>query len=181
MNALSPILPAADTGPVALAIRPDAARFSLRIDPSRRAEAAAAFGLALPAAIGEATRDGTRRALCLGPDEWMLSADMRDAETIAAAFAALYDEVPHSLVAIGDREIAIELRGAEAATLLSVGYAADIEDLAIGSGTRTVFDGVQAVLFRDGAEHFTLEVWRSFLPHVLDLLRTANEELATGL
>ncbi len=122
-----------------------------------------------------------RRALCLGPDEWVLTAAGTDRDAIAAAFAALYADLPHSLVEISDREIAVTLEGPEAVTLLTVGCPVDVEGFAVGAGARTIFDGVQVVLYRDAPDRFTLEVWRSFLPHVLDLLETANRELATGL
>ncbi len=180
MNVQNPIVPAS-AGPVTLTIQPEAARFNLRIDPAHLAAASGAFGLMLPAIIGKGAEDGKRRALCLGPDEWVLTAAETDRDEIAAAFAGLYDERPHSLVEIGDREIAITLEGPDAATLLTVGCPVDVQGFTVGSGARTVFDGVQVVLYRDAPDRFTLEVWRSFLPHVLELLNIANRELATGI
>ncbi len=180
MNAKTQILPVAP-GPVSLTIQPEAARFNLRFDPARLDAASEAFGLALPSRIGQGSEEGARRALCLGPDEWELSAAGTDGGTIAAAFAGLYAELPHSLVEISDREVAITLDGPQAATLLSVGCPVDVESFAVGTGARTVLDGVQVVLYRDAPDRFTLEVWRSFLPHVLGLLEIGNRELATGL
>ena len=180
MNAPNPIAQAA-SGPVSLTVQPEAARFNLRIDPVQLAAASEAFGLSLPSVIGQGAQDGERRALCLGPDEWVLSAAGADRDAIASAFARLYPKLPHSLVEISDREIAVNLQGPDAVTLLTVGCPVDVESFAVGAGARTIFDGVQVVLYRDGPDHFTLEVWRSFLPHVLDLLRTANKELAAGL
>lgn len=181
MNSQNPIVRASSPGPVSLTVEPEAARFNLRIDPSHLAAASDAFGVALPSVIGQGARDGARRALCLGPDEWVLSATGTDRDAITAAFARFYAELPHSLVEISDREIAVTLQGAPAVTLLTVGCPVDVESFAVGTGARTIFDGVQVVLYRDGPDRFTLEVWRSFLPHVLDLLGTANRELAAGL
>jgi sarcosine oxidase subunit gamma len=177
MNAQTPIT----SGPVSLTLRPEMARFNLRIDHAHLDAASTAFGLALPSIIGHGAEDGGRRALCLGPDEWVLSAPESEADAIASAFARLYTERPHSLVEISDREIAVRIEGPQAVTLLSVGCPVDVENFAVGNGARTIFDGVQVVLYRDAADCFTLEVWRSFLPHALDLLRTANRELATGI
>lgn len=174
MNAQTPILP------VTVTVLPPAARFSLRIDPARLSAASAAFGLPLPPVIGQGARDGARRALCLGPDEWVLSAPETEGTGIAAAFAALYAEQPHSLVEISDREVAVTLEGREAPTLLSTGCPVDVAKFAVDTGARTIFDGVQVVLYRDAPARFTMEVWRSFLPHVLGLLTTANRELAIG-
>lgn len=181
MNAEMQILPVPGSGPVSLTIQPEAARFNLRIDPARLAAASEAFGLALPSTIGQGLEEGARRALCLGPDEWELSAAGTDGKTIAAAFADLYADLPHNLVEISDREVAIFLDGPQAATLLSIGCPVDVESFAVGTGARTVLDGVQVVLYRDAPDRFTLEVWRSFLPHVLGLLEIGNRELAAGL
>ncbi len=135
----------------------------------------------MPKKIGEGARDGTRRALCLGPDEWVLWAADADRDAIVSAFSAIYAEIPHSLVEVSDREVAVVVEGAQAATLLSVGCPIDVEGIAVGAGTRTIFDGAQVVLFRDGHERFTVEVWRSFLPYAWNLLATANRGFAVGL
>jgi sarcosine oxidase gamma subunit len=37
------------------------------------------------------------------------------------------------------------------------------------------------VLVRDGETEFTLSAWRSFAPHVADLLATGQREFASGL
>lgn len=169
------------SGPVAIRILPEVARFSLRIAPADLGVASEAFGVALPGRIGEIAAFGSRRALCLGPDEWLLHAEEEEAHVIEAAFAERYAATPHSLVAIGDREISISLEGEEAATLLSTGCPIDLERLAPGTGKRTIFDSVSVVLIREEKDRFTLEAWRSFMPHVLGLLETANRELAAGL
>ncbi len=65
--------------------------------------------------------------------------------------------------------------------LLSIGIAREVGRMEVGRGARTVFDGVQAVLVREGPERFTLAVWRSFAPHVEDLLRQGAKEIALGL
>ena len=49
--------------------------------------------------------------------------------------------------------------------------------IAPGTGCRTVFDEAQVILWRDGPEAFRLDVWRSFLPHVVALLETGMREL----
>lgn len=168
-------------GPVTVTFLPEEMRFSLRIGAANRAAAAEAFGNALPTSIGEMSAAGAgRRALCLGPDEWVLYAPESEGKAMADAFATRYADAPHSLVDISDREIALSLEGANVTTLLSVGCPADPRSIPVGEGRRTVFDGVTVVLHREAEERFRMEVWRSFLPHVWDLLNTANRELASG-
>ncbi len=170
----------ATEGPVSLSFAPDIARFTLRIAADDRAAASECFGTELPAVIGEANGKDGRRAVCLGPDEWLLHADVAHAPAISEAFATLYDQTPHSLVDISDREIGLSVTGAQAATLLSAGCPIDLRDIAIGAARRTVLDGVSVIIHRDSDTDFQLDIWRSFLPHVWDLLNVVNRELATG-
>lgn len=168
-------------GPVTLAFLPEETRFSLRVAEANRAAAAEAFGASLPTSVGELTSgEGGRRALCLGPDEWALYVPEAEGRATADAFAERYAAAPHSLVDISDREIALSLEGPEVATLLSVGCPADPRAIPVGEGRRTVFDGVTVVLHREAETRYRMEVWRSFLPHVWDLLNTANREIASG-
>jgi sarcosine oxidase subunit gamma len=160
---------------------PPAARYSLRVAKENRSAAAAAFGCELPRQIGAVAAKKSRQALCLGPDEWQLDAGESEAPAIRAAFASIYADAPHSLVDISDRETIFQVKGARAEDLLSVACPRDLQKMAPGSGTRTVFDTVQAVLIRETEERYTLTVWRKFAPHVAELLTIANAELAAGL
>ncbi|MCA8930240.1 MAG: sarcosine oxidase subunit gamma [Alphaproteobacteria bacterium] len=176
--------PMASEGPVRLALLPETARYSLRVRPAERAAASRAFGSDLPVRIGARIDadgpTGARAALCLGPDEWVLHTAAEDALTLQRAFAAIEAEAPHSLVDISDRECAIALSGDGAADLLATGCPRDVEAIPVGGGTRTVFDTVPVVLFRDGETDYRIEVWRSHGPHVWQWLNRANRELGAG-
>ncbi|MFN3937423.1 MAG: sarcosine oxidase subunit gamma [Gemmobacter sp.] len=151
-----------------------APRFSLRLRPEGVAEARAALGVDLPGMVGRLATAGGRRALCLGPDEWMLDCPEGDRPALPAT-------LPHALVDISDREISWRIRGARATELLSIGIARDLAALVPGRGCRTAFGTVQAVLVRDAEDAFTLSVWRSFAPHVAEMLAIGQRELACGL
>lgn len=168
-------------GPVQLTLLPMGARFNLRIARALVEEASTAFCVQLPDTIGVAVSKAKRTALCLGPDEWVLYAEASDISAVTKAYEGIYASAPHSLVDISEREIAVSISGEHAMTLLSVGSPIDLKKIVIGEGRRTVFDGASVVLHRDGETDYRLEVWRSFLPHVWDLLNTANRELAAGL
>ncbi len=167
-------------GPVSLEFLPDIARFNLRLSETDAASASTAFGITLPTTIGETIRKEKRSALCLGPDEWVLYTDEEDGDALESASGQLYESVPHSFVSISNREVAFSIKGAQAITLLSVGCPTDLRDMPVGSGRRTVFDGATVVIHRDGPDDFRMEVWRSFLPHVWELLNIANRELGGG-
>jgi sarcosine oxidase, subunit gamma len=158
---------------VSIAELPLAARFSLRLRSESVAAAEAAMGLRLPDKVGDSLDSAGWRVLCLGPDEWQVDGP---AGSVPAFPAAL----PHALVEITDREVTWRLEGPRVIELLSIGIARDVRRIAVGSGCRTAFDSVQAVLVREGDTVFTLSVWRSFSQHVLDLLRIGLRELNTG-
>ena len=163
---------------VRIGIAPDCARFVLRIDPSGLDRAGAAFGCGLTAAIGAVGLGNGRSALCLGPDEWYLMAPLGDRDAIAAAFSEFYADCPHSLVDVGHRETGIDV-GGEAATLaLRSAYALDLDSMAAGTATRTLFDRAPIILIRHEPERFRIEVWRSFASHVWGLLQAAGREIA---
>lgn len=168
------------SGPVSLQLLPPVARFNLRIAPEGLAIASEAFGLQLPNKIGQGQTNSERTAWCLGPDEWLLHAFEAETGKIIEAFARFRPEMPHSLTNISDREITIGIDGTHAAELLSVACPIDLTRLQPGSAKRTIFDSAQVVLLRDAPERFRVEVWRTFFPHVHDLLQLANRELASG-
>ena len=168
-------------GPVQIDRVPLAARFSLRLAPADQAAVSAALGLDLPDRIGQIAIKGSRRAICLGPDEWQLDDASTEADNIRSALTAIYPAHPHSLVEITDREVTFRLSGPKAAELVSVGSPRDPALMAAGTGARTIFDVAQAVLIREADDAFTLTIWNSFVPHVSELLDVANTELAVGL
>lgn len=157
------------------------ARFSLRVRDKGLAAVGKALGLTLPGRIGERADSGDLTALCLGPDEWVLTAPEDSREGIVADLAAVRARAPHGLTDISDREISLRITGPAAATLLSIGCPRDLDRLEPGRGVRTLFDSATVVLWRDGPEAFRMDVWRSFVPHVRDLLAIGRAELAAGL
>ena len=166
---------------VSVVVQPPVARLNLRIAPADLAAASAAFGQPLPGKIGQGAAKGDRAAWCLGPDEWLLHATEADQAAIVAAFTKARATTPHSLTVISDREFTIAITGPHAQELLSVGCPPDLSRMAPGTAKRTLFDSAQVVLIRDAQDAFRIEVWRSFFPHVRELLDIATRELACGL
>lgn len=160
---------------------PPTARFSLRVREAGRGAAGRALGLDLPTGIGDATREGERAAVCLGPDEWLVTASEDGKTGITGAFADIYEQTPHSLVDISDRELSYRVSGSGALTLMTIGCPRNVSRLAPGRAVRTVFDNAAIIMWRDAEEDFRLDVWRSFAPYVRDLLEIGRRELAAGL
>lgn len=163
--------------PLTIRAAADTARFSLRIAPAQLAAASAAFGLELPARIGAVAADGDKLAVCLGPDEWYLTAPLAEQEALESRFAELYATALHSLVDIGHREVSIAVEGPKAVLALQSALAFDVAAMPVASGCRTLFDKAQIVLVRTAEEQFRIEVWRSFSEHAWGLLQAAAREI----
>jgi sarcosine oxidase, subunit gamma len=185
----SPSLPAARTLPKMnpaewmLAAAP-ASRFILQGSAAVRAAASAAWGVAFAGEACRAIVQGQRATLWLGPDEYLLldfAAGANDAAAIAIEQAL--SGLPHALVDISHRQIALNIFGPHAEAILSGGCPLDFNngEFPVGMCTRTVFAKADVLLWRTGADTFHLEVWRSFTAYVTGLLREiASEFEAAG-
>jgi sarcosine oxidase subunit gamma len=165
--------------PVTVRFLPRMTRLSFRGRPPAVAAASRTFGVALPELPCRAASGAGRAALWLGPDEWLLllaAGDAPDGAGLAQALAGL----PHSLVDISHRNVALEIAGVAAARVLNAGCPLDLDLAAfpVGMCTRTLFGKAEIVLWRTAAERFHVEVWRSFADYVWSLLREAGRELA---
>lgn len=162
-----------------LRLLPAATRFSFRGNAAAQRAAGSAFGLSFPTAPCRAAMQTARAALWLGPDEQLLLAPAEDAGTLRATLDAALAALPHSLVDVSHRQVALEVRGPDAAWLLNSGCPLDLHATAfpVGMCTRTVFMKAEIVLWRTAADVFHLEVWRSFADYVAAILREVAAEL----
>jgi sarcosine oxidase, subunit gamma len=161
---------------------PPSARFNFRGRGEVVDVAAAAFGVALPREACRADAAGTRAALWLGPDEWLLLADPEEGPAIEAKLAAALAGQRHSVVDVSHRNTAFALTGPGAAVALNAGCPLDLDISAFPAGmcTRTIFGKAELVLWRTDTERFHVEVWRSFAPYVTQYLEEVLAEQAAG-
>ena len=159
-------------------VLPPARRFVLRGDSAARAAAERVLGVSVPALACRAGSNGSRAALWLGPDEWLLIAPDDDAAAAVALDRGL-ETLAHSLVDVSHRQIGLAVTGGQAATLLSAGCPLDLEISAfpVGMCTRTMLSKAEVVLWRTGIEEFRLEVWRSFAAYVTEYLAGAARDI----
>lgn len=160
---------------VSLTELPPRSRFVLRARPAAILACGAAFGVALPP-LGSAVEAGSRAILGLGPDEWLLLAGTSEAASIVAAFEGTLAGQAFSLVEVSDRNLAFAIEGPKAARLLNCGCPLDFSAFPIGMCSRTVLSKAEILLWRTGEARYHLEVWRSFAPYVVGLLREAGRE-----
>jgi sarcosine oxidase subunit gamma len=158
---------------------PPAARFVLRGTSAVMAAAGAALGLNISEIACRSASAGVRTALWLGPDEQLLLAPLADGEVIARQLRESLGALPHSLVDVSHRQIALEVSGLQAQNVLNAGCPLDLhlESFPVGACTRTVLGKCDIVLWRTDATTFHVEVWRSFADYASRFLAEAGETL----
>ena len=151
-----------------------AARFVYRGASEHLAQA---FGPVPSVAPNSAAVLGDRTALWLGPDEWLLMANPADLSTLGKH---LRSQIAGrgSLVDVSHRNVGLVVAGPGAAELLNAGCPLDLDAKAfpVGMCTRTLFAKAEVILWRTTAEAFRIEVWRSFAPYVVGMLREASRD-----
>lgn len=156
-----------------LRLLPPATRFILQCGQDAREAAGRGFGLAMPEAACRAESAGGRAALWLGPDERLLLAPAGLEDILAGELETALGALPHSLVDVSHRQVALAVAGPAARDLLATGCPLDLDDAAfpVGMCTRTVLGRAEVVLWRSRPEEYHLETGRSFAGYVLGWLR----------
>jgi len=144
---------------VSISLAAPMARYSLRARQGQALETL--LGVKVPKKIG-ATHDGIA---CLGPDEWLLRADM--GTTIATG-----NGLPVAITDVSERSICLVVEGPRAAEIIMAGCPLDLDHFAVGRATRTIFETVEIILIRESDERFHVEVWRSFASWLWTALTT---------
>ncbi len=166
---------AADKASGWIRLLPAASRFILHGDAQARAAASTVWGPSFAEESCRAIEQGDRATLWLGPDEYLLldrgAAAPADATGIAETLERVLGGIPHALVDISHRQIALQVSGAHAVTVLSGACPLDLDmtEFPVGMCTRTVFAKADIVLWRTAADVFHIEVWRSFTAYVTGL------------
>lgn len=126
-------------------------RYSLR---GEVADLQAFAQVKLPTKIGDVRDDAAGMAVMLGPDEWLLIGAVAGGSAGQAV----------SITEISERQIGLAIEGPAAAELLMSGCPLDLERMAVGRGTRTIYETVEIVVIKRSDTRFQVDVWRSFAP-----------------
>ena len=156
---------------VALAPAKPAFRTSLRVRAEDVAAVSKALGLDLPSEPkSSVVTTAGRRALWLGPDEWLLIDEQADPMKDLAKVKAL-----HSAVDVSHRNTAIKLTGQGARATLEAGCPQNLGDAVfpVGACTRTVLGKIEVVIVRTGEDAWRVECWRSFSDYAFTFLADA--------
>ncbi|MEP9387954.1 sarcosine oxidase subunit gamma [Mesorhizobium sp. KR9-304] len=159
-----------------LAMLPPAHRISLRAPAASVAALSEALGLTLPQKPKASASEGSRSALWLGPDEWLVIDDGASDPLKACAGV----EALHSAVGVSHRNVAISVTGPGAANIINAGCPQDLSLVAfpVGACSRTVLGKAEIVLMRTAEDAFRVECWRSFSDYVFTFLTDAAQDAA---
>jgi sarcosine oxidase, subunit gamma len=157
---------------------PAATRFIFQGDAAARAAAAAIWNVGLSEVACRAMENGTRAALWLGPEEYLLWDSDRLSPDPAASLLELQRQHACSVVDVSHRQVAWEISGALAETILAGACPLDLDaaHFPVGMCTRTLLAKADSIVWRRQTDVFHLEAWRSFAPYVTALLA----EIASG-
>jgi sarcosine oxidase subunit gamma len=164
-------------GAVTVSACAPAHRYILRGGPEAAAAVGAAFGATPPSEPLRSHTAGSRSALWLGPDEWLLIAE----ESPLALGADLEEALapfPHALIDVSHRHSALVASGQGAARLLNAGVPLDLDLQAfpVGMAVRTLLTKAEIILWRRAPELFHVAFSRSFGPYVVAILAQAADD-----
>jgi sarcosine oxidase subunit gamma len=163
-------------------VKPPGSRLILQCDAAARSAAAYVWGVPFSEEPCRAQTLGERATLWLGPDEHLLWQASREiALPIADLERALVTHA-HSLVDVSHRQVALEISGPHAATILAGACPLDLDapEFPVHMCTRTVLAKADIVLWRTAPDAFHVEVWRSFQNYVQALLGEIGREFSSA-
>lgn len=161
---------------VRVVVLPTAERISLRAPAASLAALSKAVGMSLPTKPKTSAANGSRTALWLGPDEWLVI-DEGGGDLLADCAKV---KQLHSAVGISHRNVAIAVVGANAESTLSAGCPQDLSltVFPVGACSRTILGKVEIVLLRTAEDAFRVECWRSFSDYAFAFLSDAAKDAA---
>lgn len=164
--------------PAWMRLKPPGSRLILQCDAPARGAAAGVWGVPFSEQSCRARSQGERATLWLGPDEHLMWQASRQPKLPIEELEEALSAHPHSLVDVSHRQVALEISGISAETILSGACPLDLDldQFPVNMCTRTVLAKAEIVLWRIAPEVFHLEVWRSFLSYAQDLLTEIGRE-----
>lgn len=164
----------ASSGLVSIIPAEPAFRTALRARPDALGILSKTLGVALPVKPKSSVTMGTRTALWLGPDEWLVI----DTGSSNPAADLAKVTVLHSAVDISQRNTAILVSGPGAEATINAGCPQDLSlaVFPVGAVSRTVLGKIEIVLWRTGEESFRVECWRSFSDYAFGFLSEAARD-----
>ena len=161
-------------------VKPPGLRLILQGDAAARRAAASVWGVSFSEEACRAQSLAERATLWLGPDEHLLWQASREIALPIAELEQALEAHAHSLVDVSHRQVALEISGPHAATILAGACPLDLDPggFPVHMCTRTVLAKAEIVLWRTAPDAFHVEVWRSFQSYAQALLEEIGREFS---
>ena len=176
-----------ETAALRLTEVPFPTQIGLRGDPADGAFMAAAkgaFGLALPTTPNRVTTTGARRALWLGPDEWLVVTPPGAEGAMCAALHAVRPGRHVAVTDVSEGRAVIGLAGPRARDVLAKGCPLDLHPRAFGPGrcAQSTLAKALVILHQiDDRPAYDIYVERSFADYLWTWLEDAAAEYGVAI
>jgi sarcosine oxidase subunit gamma len=176
-------LSAATRGDIFVREVPFLAQINFRADPNDAdivQRLASTLGFALPVVPNTTTSHHDRRALWLGPDEWLIVGPDGQQEILAQALRNGLNGTVGSIVDVSANRTMLEVGGPQARELLSHGVPIDLDARTFGPDrcAQTLLAKAQVVIERHDEEPFHLYIRSSFAHYAAEWLLDAGSASA---
>ena len=151
-------------------------QLNLRVDPNDAAlmqRLATALGFALPVVPNTTASHDDRRALWLGPDEWLVIGADGQQEAIERALHNTLSGAFGSIVDVSANRTLLDIRGSKARELLAHGIRIDLDERSFGPGrcSQTLLAKAQVIIERRSDDPaFHLYILSTFASYAADWL-----------
>jgi sarcosine oxidase subunit gamma len=174
-------LSAATRGDILIREVPYVAQINLRADPNDgdlMQRLASTLGLLLPVVPNTVTSEGERRALWLGPDEWLFVGPDGERDILEQALRSGLNGAFGSIVDVSANRTVLEIGGPKARELLAHAIPIDLDARWFGPGhcAQTLLAEAQVIVERRDQSAFHVFVRASFACYVADWLLDAAAE-----
>jgi len=155
---------------------PPKTRIGLRVNKNQIDTVNNVLSFKLPNKPKTSTSKGSRIALWLGPDEWLI---IDEANSDLKKLPLDLVDTMCSAVDISHRNTAIDVSGNNAASIINAGCPQNLSNAAfpVGACSRTVLGKSEIILLRTAIKTFHIECWRSYSDYVWKYLAEAVKSL----
>ncbi len=163
--------------------RPCRALLTLRGTGQAFFEAAAGvLGLQLPARAGQTAAAGGRRALWMGPDEWLLCDADADPSGLEASLRGALAAGGGTVVDVSSGLVIVTLQGSAARAVLAAGCPLDLHPRVFVEEqcAQSHYFKAPVTLWRGADDTFSVVVRRSFAHYAVDMLLDAAQPYLGG-
>ncbi|HEV3097650.1 MAG TPA: sarcosine oxidase subunit gamma family protein [Candidatus Dormibacteraeota bacterium] len=165
-------------GKISIRELPFLTQINLRIDPQDEAtmqRLGSLLGFAMPLTPNTVASAGDRRALWLGPDEWLVVGDQDQGKAIEQSVRELLAGAAASIADVSAGRTAVLIGGEQAQGLLARGIAIDLHPRVFVPGrcAQTLLARAQVIIERSDDDAFHLYVRSSYARYFADWLLDA--------